>query len=71
MTFYIYKFNQMKKAYMEDGMLIVREFPTPVYAHAFELSREFGEKCDELMNGAITEEEWVKFWESRKNIDVT
>jgi len=31
----------MKKAYMEDGMLVIRDFPSPVYAHAFELANEF------------------------------
>ena len=36
---------------MEDGMLIVREFDTPVHAHSFELAQEFNEKWSELSMG--------------------
>jgi hypothetical protein len=65
------KIIKMEKAYMENGMLIVMEFHTPIHAHAYELSREFMDKWNELCDETITEAEWLAFWNSRKNVDVT
>ena len=61
----------MENVPLEQEEPLVMDFPSPVYAHAFELAREFTMKWEELAAGKITEANWVAFWESRKGVNVT
>ena len=60
----------MEQNHLGKQKVLVLNFKTPVYAHAFKLAREFVQKWQELHKGEITEEQWLGFWESRKDVDV-